>query len=39
MIRNSWVNSPLTKDIFEGAGLSREIDKLLAAAPAAPAKK
>ena len=39
MIRNSWVNNPLTKDIFEGAGLSREIDKLLAAAPAAPAKK
>jgi cytochrome c biogenesis protein CcmG, thiol:disulfide interchange protein DsbE len=34
MIRNSWVNSVLTKDIFEGAGLSHEIDKLLAA-PAA----
>jgi peroxiredoxin len=40
MIRNSWVNSALTKDIFEGAGLSREIDKLLAGAPAAaPARK
>ena len=39
MIRNSWENSVLTKDIFEGAGLSREIDKLLAGAPAAPAKK
>ena len=40
MIRNSWQNSVLTKDIFEGQGLSREIDKLLAGAPAAtPAKK
>jgi peroxiredoxin len=40
MIRNSWQNSVLTKDIFEGNGLSREIDKLLAGAPAvAPAKK
>ena len=34
MIRNSWANGVLTKDIFEGNGLSREIDKLLAAAPA-----
>src|ERR1035438_8137562 len=34
MIRNSWQNGVLTKDIFEGAGLAREIDKLLAAAPA-----
>ena len=40
MIRNFWVNSVLTKDIFEGNGLGREIDKLLAGAPAAtPAKK
>jgi peroxiredoxin len=40
MIRNSWQNSVLTKDIFEGQGLSREIDKLLGGAPAAtPAKK
>jgi peroxiredoxin len=40
MIRNSWVDGVLTKDIFEGNGLSREIDKLLAGAPAAaPAKK
>jgi peroxiredoxin len=40
MIRNSWVNGVLTKDIFEGNGLSREIDKLVAGAPAAaPAKK
>jgi peroxiredoxin len=38
MIRNSWVDGVLTKDIFEGNGLSREIDKLLAVAPA-PAKK
>ena len=34
MIRNSWQNGVLTKDIFEGNGLSREIDKLLAGAPA-----
>ena len=34
MIRNSWVEGVLTKDIFEGNGLSREIDKLLAGAPA-----
>ena len=38
MIRNSWVDGVLTKDIFEGNGLSREIDKLLAGAPA-PSKK
>jgi peroxiredoxin len=34
MIRNSWQNGVLTKDIFEGNGLSREIDQLLAGAPA-----
>ena len=34
MIRNSWADGVLTKDIFEGNGLSREIDKLLAGAPA-----
>ena len=34
MIRNSWVDGVLTKDIFEGNGLSREIDKLSAGAPA-----
>jgi peroxiredoxin len=34
MIRNQWQNGVLTKDIFEGNGLSREIDKLLAGAPA-----
>ena len=39
MIRGSWQNGVLTKDIFEGQGLSREIDKLLAASPAAPARK
>jgi len=38
MIRNFWTDSVLTKDIFEGSGLSREIDKLLAGA-AAPTKK
>ena len=39
MIQNSWQNGVLTKDIFEGQALSREIDKLLAGAPALPAKK
>jgi peroxiredoxin len=34
MIRNSWQHNVLTKDIFEGLGLSREIDKLLAGTPA-----
>jgi len=34
MIRNSWQSTVLTKDIFEGTGLAREIDKLLAPAPA-----
>jgi len=38
MIRNSWVDGVMTKDIFEGSGLAREIDKLLAGAQA-PAKK
>ena len=38
-IQGSWQNSALTKDIFEGNGLAREIDKLLAGgSPAAPAK-
>jgi peroxiredoxin len=36
MIRNSWVYGVLTKDIFEGNGLSHEIDKLLVGAPALP---
>jgi len=39
MIRNVWVNGVLTKDIFEGNGLSREIDKLLVGAPAMPQAK
>jgi peroxiredoxin len=39
MIRGTWANGPLTKDIFEGNALSKEVDKLLAGAPAAPAKK
>jgi peroxiredoxin len=34
MIRGSWEEGPLAKDIFEGNGLQREIDKLLAPAPA-----
>ena len=34
MIRGNWEEGPLAKDIFEGNGLSREIDKLLAPAPA-----
>jgi peroxiredoxin len=34
MIRNHWEYSVLSKDIFEGNGLSREVDKLLAGAPA-----
>ena len=34
-----WSNSVLTKDIFEGNGLAREIDKLLAGTAAAPGKK
>jgi peroxiredoxin len=38
MIRNFWVDGVLTKDIFEGNGLSREIDRLLAGAPAAAKK-
>jgi len=40
MILNSWQYGVLTKDVFEGNGLSREIDKVLAGAPAAaPARK
>jgi hypothetical protein len=40
MIRGSWQHGLLTKDIFEGNGLAREIDKLLVGAPAAaPARK
>jgi peroxiredoxin len=40
MIRDSWQYGLLTKDIFEGNGLAREIDKLLVGAPAvAPAKR
>jgi peroxiredoxin len=34
MIRNHWENNVLNKDVFEGNGLSREIDKLLVGAPA-----
>jgi peroxiredoxin len=38
MIRGNWANGPLTKDIFEGNGLAREIDRLLGGAPAASKK-
>jgi peroxiredoxin len=38
MIRNTWQNGPLNKDIFEGEGLAREIDKLLGG-NSTPAKK
>ncbi len=34
MIRNHWAYNVLAKDIFEGNGLSKEIDKLFAGAPA-----
>jgi peroxiredoxin len=37
MIRGNWEEGPLAKDIFEGNGLMREVDKLLA--PAASAAK
>jgi peroxiredoxin len=33
-IRNHWENNVLNKDVFEGNGLAREIDKLFAGAPA-----
>ena len=40
MIRGTWEEGPLAKDIFEGNGLAKEIDRLLApSTPAAPAKK
>jgi peroxiredoxin len=39
MIADHWEYGALTKGIFEGAQLSREIDKLLAPAQPAPAKK
>jgi thiol-disulfide isomerase/thioredoxin len=38
MMRGTWEDGPLAKDIFEGNGLSKEIDKLLGS-PAAAAKK
>jgi peroxiredoxin len=37
MIRNSWQYSVLANNIFEGGGLAKEIDAVLA--PAAPSKK
>jgi peroxiredoxin len=39
MIVNHWEYGGLTKDIFEGDQLSREIDKLIGGAPPAPTKK
>jgi peroxiredoxin len=39
MIRGNWANGPLTKDIFEGNGLAKEVDRVLGVAPAAPVKK
>ncbi|MEO8596173.1 MAG: TlpA disulfide reductase family protein [Candidatus Solibacter sp.] len=39
MIRNSWQNNVLTKDIFDGPGLAREIDKLMVAPAATPYKE
>ena len=39
MIRNSWQYGVLTKDIFEGQGLAREIDKVISGAPAATLAK
>ena len=40
MIRNSWQRNDINRDVFEGPTLGREIDKVLAGAPAAtPVKK
>jgi peroxiredoxin len=40
LIRGTWEDGPLTKDVFEGNGLSKEIDRLLPApTPAAPPAK
>jgi peroxiredoxin len=36
MIRGNWEEGPLNRDIFEGNGLSREIDKLVGSATQAP---
>jgi len=38
MIRGHWEEGPLAKDIFEGNGLTKEVDRVLGV-PAAPAKK
>jgi peroxiredoxin len=39
IIRNDWSYSPFTRDIFEGSGLTREIDRLLNANFSAAPKK
>ena len=38
MIRDHWSYTALTKDAFEGGGIERAVDKLMAGAPAAPKK-
>jgi len=38
MIRGNWANGPMTKDFFEGNGITREVDKLMGGAPAAAKK-
>jgi peroxiredoxin len=39
IIRNDWSYSPFTRDVFEGSGLTREIDRLLSANFSAAPKK
>lgn len=39
IIRNDWSYSPFTRDVFEGTGLTREIDRLLSANFSAAPKK
>ena len=39
MIRSHYEYGPIAKDIFEGTGLAREIDRMLAPAPATPPAK
>jgi peroxiredoxin len=39
MIRDHWEYTPLTASAFEGGGIAKAVDKLMAGAPAAPPKK
>ena len=40
MMRDHWEYGPLTKDVFEGGGLGRAVERLMVGAPAGgPAKK